>query len=1084
MINTRKRLSAAGLFCALTLATPVVGQPRLPKARITESVPLAGFRVLGAAPLAKSASLSDLAYQELTARASANQNGFSVYQDEDSGFNHGYPSGEFGDLSVISIDAGCIDDPSDTITGCFPSTDTVALDEKRGTVLRVSFDPLPNGHFAGLNIEEPENWGAMQTGQGYDLTGATSIVFDARSPAGATIQFGVGGCVSNFIAVPTSWTPLTIPLSSLVTGGSPVSCPPDLSNVHILFAITADDIHDSAGATILLDNIHFLPNPSRVSQGSETLSLPLSTQTYGVVPQLSNYPPDQVNRNVASTYESALTILALLERGAPADLTNALSIANAFDYALKHDNHGDPVPIAPDGSVGLHNAYASGDIAFLNSQQFPKLGQAGDVRLAGFSVPSVPPAFDLVLDGATGGNNAFAILALGAAYLQSGNESYLDDARTIGRWITSNLVDSTGTGFGGYFLGYPDEGVPPPKPLIQGKSTENNADIFAALNLLAQIDTANATMWTMAANAAGDFVVSMFDSANGRFFAGTVVQADALKPGPGVCPDLQLTKGNDVVNTCDFIDSNTFTLLAMAGSERYAGQIDWTRPTQYVLSGFAQSISAGGLAYQGFDIVPAPVSGNNGVAWEFTGQTAETCSYVNSLLGSTTFLPCVQSYSAQIAQAQTSAPFADGLGVVASTLDGENQPPNNFPPVDSCLNTPFQCIPERVGLAATNWAIFAEDGENPLAPSNVPVCRFTLSPTALYFQSNGGSTSLDISSNDQRCTWLASTNASWIALSPPAGTGAQTLGVTAAPNTSAFEQMGTITAAGRTIQVTEWLTTQVFSDVPPTVYYFDAVNLLKARGITSGCSPTEYCPAESVTRAQMAVFIVRAVTGGDNFTYSPVPYFTDVQPADFGFAWIQKLYELGITAGCAPSLYCPNDSITRSQMAVFIIRARYGAETTFDYPADPYFTDVPPTGFAYSYIQRMKEDNITSGCSATTYCPDSSVTRGDMAMFVMRGAFNQLLPMAEPTLAGVSPTTLANGTSATLTITGLQTHFVSGATTLNVVPGLVVNSVTVVNATTLTANVTAETSSAPQPLSIWVTDSTEEAVLPNGLLVQ
>ena len=64
-----------------------------------------------------------------------------------------------------------------------------------------------------------------------------------------------------------------------------------------------------------------------------------------------------------------------------------------------------------------------------------------------------------------------------------------------------------------------------------------------------------------------------------------------------------------------------------------------------------------------------------------------------------------------ILQAADSAPFGDGVGVVASTL----QNGDTLPPVTQCLQTPFQCIPERVGLAATNWAIFANEGFNPIS---------------------------------------------------------------------------------------------------------------------------------------------------------------------------------------------------------------------------------------------------------------------------------------------------------------------------------------------------------------------------------
>jgi hypothetical protein len=151
--------------------------------------------------------------------------------------------------------------------------------------------------------------------------------------------------------------------------------------------------------------------------------------------------------------------------------------------------------------------------------------------------------------------------------------------------------------------------------------------------------------------------------------------------------------------------------------------------------------------------------------------------------------------------------------------------------------------------------------------------------------------------------------------------------------------------------------------------------------------------------------------GGDNFTYTLTPYFTDVPPTDFGFQWIQKMADLGITSGCGPSLFCPNDATSRAEIAVFIIRARYGATANFDYPATPYFTDVAPTDFGFSWIQRMKLDNITSGCTATTYCPDNIVSRGDAAIFIMAGEFNQLLPANTPVLSAIDPATLTHGTS-------------------------------------------------------------------------
>jgi hypothetical protein len=699
------------------------------------------------------AAISNGAYAYLAGLISFNRSNFYIYQDADSGFNHSFPSGFYGGppsgvttvLSKIHVNAGCIDDPNSS-SGC--SNDPCLLDQQPATVLSIAFDPLAEGEWVGVNFEEPEDYGTQPRGQGYDLQGATSITFYARSPSpgGSYVQFGVNQQMSAFYYIPNTWTSFTINFSEIGLTQS------DLVDVHLPFAVATKDIYDPSGVVVLLDNIMFLPVPASQTSRSGSLSLPVSTQTFGELPQ-SNvpFPTDQVNRNAAAVYESALTLMALLRRGTSQDLQNAGIIADALDYALFNDNHGDPLPIAPsttnpvgcyDGNrapqCGLHNAYSSGDIALFNNQlQGP--ATAGDVRLAGFTCGISPTGYCLMLDGATGGNNAFAMLSLLEAYDKLQDPRYLEDARAIGSWIFANLLDTSGTGYGGYFAGYPDGGVTKvANTLNQGKSTENNADIFAAFTRLAGIETSlgnvsNATTATNRANIAGDFVMKMFDSSAGRFYSGTVPVG--TQASNGICPNGPQT-GQDVINTCDFLDTDTFTTLAMASSARYGSQINWKLPVQYLLSTFAQRVTVDSQAFCGFDIVAVPTSGPNGVAWEFTGQAVATSKFV----GVTEQVSCSgetpHSYVNEIALAQTSAPFGNGQGLVAGTMQDGDQ----LCAADQCLETPFQCIPERVGLAATNWAIFAEQGINIFMPP----------PRDMLWAGAGGSASiwtLDSSNN-------------------------------------------------------------------------------------------------------------------------------------------------------------------------------------------------------------------------------------------------------------------------------------------------------------------------------------------------
>ena len=722
---------------------------------------------------AQTTAISGPAYQEITSRVTANQQSFSIYQDADSGFNHGFFAA-IPNANGVLVNAACIDNAANMTTGC--ATNTNVLDTTRGTVLSITLTPS-TGTFSGVNIQEPQDYPSPEclsppglSACGYDLapaagvTTASTISFNARSPNGGSFLFGVGNCVTaTSMHISTSWTPIVIPLSTLVIPGSGGSaCQPQISDLSILFAVQA--VAPNQGV-ILLDNIVFNPDPARQQS---SYSFPLSTQTFGVIPvpapdttnrPLWPIPPDQVNRNATSIYESSLALIALLARRQGQDLVNAKFLADTFHAALYNDNHGDPVPTSPNSTqgcyggvaasqCGLHDDYESGDLALNSTQPPPEQGQAGDDRLAGFGLPLQANGtysntcgssnFCLVNDGASGGNNAYAILGLLAAYRQFKNVQYLNDAITVGNWIMANLRDTSQTGFGGYFTGYSAGGTP--KTLSHSKSVENNADIFAAFSELAAVEnqlrnSAAAASWNSAAQTASTFVCSLYDQNLGGFDAGTLSAGQKSvwgnqTPAQGVCPNAGRQSGDDIPNTCDFLDSDTFTTLALAGSSQCGATFDWRKPIEHVLSTFLQpSVTANGQTLQGFNIVPTP-SDNlaAGVAWEFTGQVVDTLIYLDFILGQTTFLSQANSYLQQIAKAQTSDPFGDSEGLVASTLQGVA----NLPPLDQCLATPYQCIPERVGLAATAWGIFAEQGINP----EVPLPPLTATTTVLVSSSN------------------------------------------------------------------------------------------------------------------------------------------------------------------------------------------------------------------------------------------------------------------------------------------------------------------------------------------------------------
>jgi hypothetical protein len=164
----------------------------------------------------------------------------------------------------------------------------------------------------------------------------------------------------------------------------------------------------------------------------------------------------------------------------------------------------------------------------------------------------------------------------------------------------------------------------------------------------------------------------------------------------------------------------------------------------------------------------------------------------------------------------------------------------------------------------------------------------------------------------------------------------------------------------------------------------DDITLLATTSVTRGCNPpanTRFCPDDEVTRGQMAAFLVRALdlepSGDDDV-------FTDDDDSEFEDD-IDSLAAARITRGCDPpanTRFCPDDEVTRGQMAAFLVRA-----LNLPPPSeDDVFTDDDNSVFEDD-INRLAAAGITRGCGppgGTLFCPDDNVTRAQMASFLVR----------------------------------------------------------------------------------------------------
>jgi hypothetical protein len=367
-------------------------------------------------------------------------------------------------------------------------------------------------------------------------------------------------------------------------------------------------------------------------------------------------------------------------------------------------------------------------------------------------------------------------------------------------------------------------------------------------------------------------------------------------------------------------------------------------------------------------------------------------------------------------------------------------------------------------------------------------CTYTPSLSSTAFDLDGGTVTLTVTTNLPGCPWSATEVVSYDSGFGPrifSGTGTGTAQFTVPENTTGVDSTATIVIGAQQLVITVDTTVTQFQDVPPGAFAFDAINLLKQNNITDGCTATDFCPTENVTRAQMAVFIIRSIFGGDNFPYPSAQIFNDVPPSSFGYQWIQELSALGITSGCGGGSFCPDDPITREQMAVFIIRARYGATTNFPYSPTPYFTDVPIGAFGFDYIQRMDQDGITTGCTATTFCPLSDVSRAEMAVFIMRGMFNELMPTGFPFVTGQPlGCEVVSGGTATCQIFAANATF-DDTTQLSAAGGLTFSSVQVLDPTNLVFTVTAPAGvTQVTPESVFVSTGTQLLVSPNLIAIE
>ena len=265
-----------------------------------------------------------------------------------------------------------------------------------------------------------------------------------------------------------------------------------------------------------------------------------------------------------------------------------------------------------------------------------------------------------------------------------------------------------------------------------------------------------------------------------------------------------------------------------------------------------------------------------------------------------------------------------------------------------------------------------------LTVNPAPVAPTITAPVSVAVASTGNAASVESHAGS---TWNWTLTSGTIT----GGQGTHQLTFDAGPAGTTMLLSVTETNAGCTSPVASFTIQVDFLDVPPGDPFHDYVISVARAGITAGCGGGNYCRDNPVTRAQMAVFLLKSKYGSSYMPPACAGIFDDVAcPSTFA-NWIEQLSAEGITAGCGPDLYCPDNPVTRQQMAVFLLRTENGSAYVPPTCAGIFDDVACPSQYA-DWIEKLYADAVTGGCGTDplVYCPTNANTRGQMAVFLTK----------------------------------------------------------------------------------------------------
>lgn len=170
-----------------------------------------------------------------------------------------------------------------------------------------------------------------------------------------------------------------------------------------------------------------------------------------------------------------------------------------------------------------------------------------------------------------------------------------------------------------------------------------------------------------------------------------------------------------------------------------------------------------------------------------------------------------------------------------------------------------------------------------------------------------------------------------------------------------------------------------YSDVPSDHWAHRIVEELRERGALYGCAAGQFCPNDPISRADLAYAIAKL--NGQSYGAPSSPTFSDVGSGHWGYAAIEEVAGLGVITGCGGGKFCPDESVSRAAGAVFVRRAKGLADYV---PSSPSFSDVPLSHWGSRAIERLVHEGIVGGYADGSYRPATEMTRVHAALVLAR----------------------------------------------------------------------------------------------------